>query len=49
MENENKIFNTIPETITIPENARIITSTQEEREQNDISKLPPPPPEITIL
>ena len=47
MENENK--NNLPETITLPENPVIITSTPEEREKIDISKLPPPPPEITIL
>ena len=41
--------NNLPETITIPEDARIITSTPEERETIDISELPPPPPEITIL
>lgn len=47
MKNENK--KTLPEIITIPENARIITSTPEEREQIDISKLPPPPPQISIF
>ena len=46
---KNEIKKEIPEMIYIPENARIITSTPEEREQIDISKLPPPPPQISIL
>jgi hypothetical protein len=46
---KQNLSDNLPEVIHIPEDARIITSTPEEREQNDISKLPPPPPEITIL
>lgn len=45
MENENKIFNPIPEVITIPEDYIIISDTAE----NDISELPPPPPQISIF
>lgn len=43
MENENK--NNLPEVITIPEDYIIISDTAE----NDISELPPPPPQISIF
>jgi hypothetical protein len=45
MKNENKIFNPIPETITIPENARIITESEDVFDNTEL----PPPPQISII
>ena len=48
MENENKIFNQIPEVIHLPEDFIIVSGDTDEN-KIDISELPPPPPQISIF